>query len=428
MRPGKVTDAVKTGAWDIAFLAVDPARATDISFTAPYLEIDGTYLVPAESPLRTIEDVDREGVRVVVERQERLRSLPEPKPEARATGARSASNPESIALFTSDKLEAMGGVRQALVAAAAQIPGSRVLDGRFMVIPQAAGVPKGRDAGAEYLRAFIEDAKASGFVAESLKKSGVDGVTVAPPAPSWCTVSGFSRTVTRHVCDARRRSLRHSREPSRTRGGAPRCSSSSGRPCRGRGRCVSGSDAARNARRVCWTSTFRCNSSGATATVWSSRRWQARRPAEVPEQFRESIRWNAQQLRPEDEQLLASWPETVRVQIRGLGEVLFCHATPRNDFEIFTRLTPEEDLLPIFEGLDVPVVVCGHTHMQFDRTIGTTRVVNAGSVGMPFAAPGAYWLSAWTRRRASAYFLRSRESSRPHSRHEVSAGAGFCGE
>ena len=115
-------------------------------------------------------------------------------------------------------------------------------------------------------------------------------------------------------------------------------------------------------------------------------------PAEVPEPFRETIRWNAQQLRPEDEQVLASWPETVRVQIRGLGEVLFCHATPRNDFEIFTRLTPEEDLLPLFEGLDVPVVVCGHTHMQFDRRIGTTRVVNAGSVGMPFAAPGAYWL------------------------------------
>jgi diadenosine tetraphosphatase ApaH/serine/threonine PP2A family protein phosphatase len=82
----------------------------------------------------------------------------------------------------------------------------------------------------------------------------------------------------------------------------------------------------------------------------------------------------------------------VRVQIHGLGDVLFCHATPRNDTEIFTRLTSDERLAPVFDGLDVPVVVCGHTHMQFDRTIGTIRVVNAGSVGMPFQEPGAYWL------------------------------------
>ena len=114
---------------------------------------------------------------------------------------------------------------------------------------------------------------------------------------------------------------------------------------------------------------------------------------EVPQQFREVIRWNAQQLLPEDEQRLAGWPKTVCVQVRGLGEVLFCHATPRNDVEIFTRLTSEDRLLPVFEGVDAPVVVCGHTHMQFDRTVGSVRVVNAGSVGMPFAPPpGAYWL------------------------------------
>jgi putative phosphoesterase len=112
----------------------------------------------------------------------------------------------------------------------------------------------------------------------------------------------------------------------------------------------------------------------------------------VPEPFREAMRWNAEQLRPEDERLLASWPHTLRVEIPRLGEVLFCHATPRNDTEIFTRLTPEACLLPIFEGLNVPLVVCGHTHMQFDRTIGSVRVVNAGSVGMPFQEPGAYWL------------------------------------
>jgi putative phosphoesterase len=114
--------------------------------------------------------------------------------------------------------------------------------------------------------------------------------------------------------------------------------------------------------------------------------------SEVPEQFREIVRWGARQLHPEDGQLLASWPQTLRVDIRGLGEVLFCHATPRNDNEIFTRLTSEDRLLPVFEGLNVPVVVCGHTHMQFDRTIGGIRVVNAGSVGMPFGDPGAYWL------------------------------------
>ena len=112
----------------------------------------------------------------------------------------------------------------------------------------------------------------------------------------------------------------------------------------------------------------------------------------VPERFREVMRWNAQQILPEHERLLASWPLAVRLEIRGLGEVLFCHASPRNDTEVFTRFTSEEHLLPIFEGLDVTLVVCGHTHMQFDRMIGKVRVVNAGSVGMPFGKPGAYWL------------------------------------
>ena len=115
-------------------------------------------------------------------------------------------------------------------------------------------------------------------------------------------------------------------------------------------------------------------------------------PTEVPEPFRDIIRWTAAQLSREDEQLLASWPLTLRVQVQGLGDVFVCHATPRNDLEIFTRLTPEEPLLPVFAGVDAPLVVCGHTHMQFDRKVGATRVVNAGSVGMPFQDPGAYWL------------------------------------
>jgi putative phosphoesterase len=115
-------------------------------------------------------------------------------------------------------------------------------------------------------------------------------------------------------------------------------------------------------------------------------------PDTVPEQFREVVRWVARQLHPEHERLLASWPKTLRLEIRGLGDVLFCHATPRNDSEVFTRFTPEDRLRPVFAGLDVPVVICGHTHMQFDRMIGGIRVVNAGSVGMPYGEPGAYWL------------------------------------
>jgi putative phosphoesterase len=115
-------------------------------------------------------------------------------------------------------------------------------------------------------------------------------------------------------------------------------------------------------------------------------------PTEVPEQFREAIRWNAHQLTAEHEKVLANWPATLRLEVRGLGDVLFCHATPRNDTDIFTRLTPEDRLLPIFQDLDASLVVCGHTHMQFDRMIGEVRVVNAGSVGMPYGEPGAYWL------------------------------------
>ena len=112
----------------------------------------------------------------------------------------------------------------------------------------------------------------------------------------------------------------------------------------------------------------------------------------IPESYRETMRWVARQLHPDEEALLAAWPLTVTVEVDGIGEVLFCHATPRNDTEIFTQRTAEDRLLPVFDGVMAPLVVCGHTHMQFDRMVGTTRVVNAGSVGMPFAEPGAYWL------------------------------------
>ena len=113
---------------------------------------------------------------------------------------------------------------------------------------------------------------------------------------------------------------------------------------------------------------------------------------EVPERFREGIRWSAAQLGRDEARVMASWPETLRMEIPPLGDVLFCHATPRNDIEIFTRLTDDAHLRPIFDGLRAALVVCGHTHMQFDRMVGATRVVNAGSVGMPFGLPGADWL------------------------------------
>jgi polar amino acid transport system substrate-binding protein len=124
-----MADAVKTGVWDVAFLAAEPQRANEITFTAAYAEIESTYLVPPGSPLRTIADVDREGVRIAV----------------------------------SEKL-----------------PGSRVLDGRFSTVQQSIGTPRGRDAGARYLREFVEDIKATGLVARAIERNGIRGLTVAP--------------------------------------------------------------------------------------------------------------------------------------------------------------------------------------------------------------------------------------------------------
>lgn len=112
----------------------------------------------------------------------------------------------------------------------------------------------------------------------------------------------------------------------------------------------------------------------------------------VPKQYRDIVQWSAEQLYPRYENLLASWAKKVFVEVEGIGRVLFCHATPRDDNEIFTRLTPESVLLPIFKGLKADLVVCGHTHMQFDRMIGNIRVVNAGSLGMPFGEPAANWI------------------------------------
>lgn len=115
------------------------------------------------------------------------------------------------------------------------------------------------------------------------------------------------------------------------------------------------------------------------------------KPANIPVQAREAVYWTAQQLCAEDLRTVANWPKTIAIEIPGLGEVLFCHATPRDENEIFTRDTDVSKLLPIFANVDAELVICGHTHMQFDRAVGNVRVVNAGSVGMPFGEPGAYW-------------------------------------
>ncbi len=112
----------------------------------------------------------------------------------------------------------------------------------------------------------------------------------------------------------------------------------------------------------------------------------------LPAPAREAVAWSADQLGADGERRIARWPATLRLSVAGWGEVLFCHATPRSDTEIFTRRTPEERLVSVFSGLGVSLVVCGHTHMPFEREIGGVRVVNAGSVGMPFGATGAFWL------------------------------------
>ena len=112
----------------------------------------------------------------------------------------------------------------------------------------------------------------------------------------------------------------------------------------------------------------------------------------VPETYLPAMRWAVTQLDAEARAFMAQWPATLSLEIDRLGRVLFCHATPQIDTPIFTRLTAEEHLTPLFHAIDADVVVCGHTHMPFDRMVGSVRVVNAGSVGMPFGAAGADWL------------------------------------
>ena len=176
-----MVDAAKAGAWDIAFLGIDPARAGDIAFTAAYLQIEATYLVPAGSRLRAVADVDDGGVRVAAPARANYelylgRSL------QRARLVRAPTADAAFDLLVAGEVEALAGLRQALLGLAPKLPGSRLLDGQFMAVQQAVGTPRGREAGLAYLREFIEQAKASGLVARAIERTGAGGVSVAPRA------------------------------------------------------------------------------------------------------------------------------------------------------------------------------------------------------------------------------------------------------
>jgi polar amino acid transport system substrate-binding protein len=180
---GQMVAGLKAGAWDVAFLAIDPGRAGEIDFTAPYIEIEGTYLVPAGSPLHTIANVDRVGVRIGVSANSAYdlflsRSL------QRAELVRAPDPSAAFELVVAGKVDVVAGVRQSLMANVEKLPGARVFAGRFMAIQQALGIPKGHDEGAQYLRQFIEHVKTSGVVARAIEKAGVRGVSVAPAQES----------------------------------------------------------------------------------------------------------------------------------------------------------------------------------------------------------------------------------------------------
>ena len=179
---GKLGDGVKTGAWDVAFLGAEPQRAAEIAFTAAYLEIPSTYLVPAGSPIRSVADVDREGVRIAVAEQSAY-GLYLSRTIKRARLVLTQGVDASFDVFVAQKLEALAGLKPRLLTDVQKLPGSRLLDGQFTAVQQAIGTAKARVAGAAFLRAFVEAVKASGFVAEAISRNNSQGVSVAPPGP-----------------------------------------------------------------------------------------------------------------------------------------------------------------------------------------------------------------------------------------------------
>ncbi len=178
---GKVFAAVDAGVWDMAFMAVDPVRAERLGFTSPYVIIEGTYMVQNNSPLQTVDQVDRAGVRVAVG-QGTAYDLFLSRALQQAEIVRAATSAAAIDLFVEQSLETVAGVRQPLLAYAQQHPGFRVMDGRFTAIEQAMAVPKANAAALAWLSTFIEAMKASGFVTSALQRSGQTGASVAPAA------------------------------------------------------------------------------------------------------------------------------------------------------------------------------------------------------------------------------------------------------
>lgn len=168
---GKAFAALQTGACDVGFLAIDPVRAADLAFTAPYVIIEGSYLVRSASPLRTIEDVDRDGVRIAAGKNTAY-DLHLSRALRHATLVHAPTSVAAIELFVREGLDAAAGVRQPLLAYAEANPGLRVIDGRFMVIEQAMAMPRGRPAAAAFLRAYVEAMKTSGFVEQALRQAG----------------------------------------------------------------------------------------------------------------------------------------------------------------------------------------------------------------------------------------------------------------
>lgn len=178
---GKVVDAARSGAWDVAFVAIDPARGQDMLQTAPYLLIEGAYLVKGDSPIRSNDEVDRAGIRIAVGKGSAY-DLYLSRTLKNAQLVHAPTSPAVTDVFLAQKLDVAAGVKQQLQADAKRLPGLRLLDGRFMVIEQAMATPKGRDAGARYLNDFVETMKRSGTVAQALARHGIEGATVAPAA------------------------------------------------------------------------------------------------------------------------------------------------------------------------------------------------------------------------------------------------------
>ncbi len=177
---GKVVEEIGNGSWDVACVGVDPARAAQIEFSEPFVEIEGAYLVSTGSALQDQVEVDRDDVRVVVGKGS-VYDLYLTRELKHARIVRAPTSPEVTDAMVAQRLDVAAGVRQQLEADARRLPGLRLLTGRFMVIRQAMATPKGRgDAGARYLSRFVEEMKASGFVAAALARHGIADVTVAP--------------------------------------------------------------------------------------------------------------------------------------------------------------------------------------------------------------------------------------------------------